>query len=248
MTVARLAQLRSCLSQDELDVLAQIRRLHPTRTSSCRALLSEIGSNPGSTELRFMAARLHGSMSCKRGMYTLRRQVLLAYSACCQNGLGRDEFPVGTERYMLGALLYAIARIDRKCSHSLLKQCFWHFTNSYLRADVLEAMAFEDRVADIEFVLGILDRETDRAIIESGLYALKVLPKRQPLGDMCRATLVSLLAHESESIRAEAVRVLASDSEFKSVARSLAHDPSPEVREALADARFQNELSADVLR
>jgi hypothetical protein len=82
-------------------------------------------------------------MACKRGLKALDRVVQSAYLILTSQLVSNESFPQGKERYFLSAILFAIARSDTSASHSQLVGYFNSFKNSYLRADVVEAMAFE---------------------------------------------------------------------------------------------------------
>jgi len=137
---------------------------------------------------------------------------------------------------LFSALLYAIARIDSKASHASLRNLYSSMKNIELKSDVLEAMAFESEMFDMDFVVDVLAHETKEPILLSALYAvmfhasgLDATALRQALGPF--------LAHESGNVRMYAVRAFgcSRDRRTRALISKLKSDTNADVREAVAD-------------
>ncbi len=232
------ARMKYVLDPDQQEILDQVRSRHPSRSSACGALLSEIASTSIDLESRVRAARLYGDLSCKRGLGTLNRVSRTLCSEIVGELSETEDFPTGVKRYFFSALLSAIARMDRPDSHALLVRYLFSIQNPHLRADVLEAMAFEVRMFDVDLVLRILEKECDEPMILSGLYALS-FPGANIDSEDVQGRVSPFLRHQSDSVRAYTVRLLSYCVENRELIQKLSDDPDGEVRESVRDALYQ---------
>lgn len=222
----------------------QVQERHPDRTSVCGALFAEITSTSASIDDRSRAADLYRFFSYKRGLRTFDKLASEFCTAIITKFNEPDDFPWGPERNFYGTLLFAIARIDSPESHSVLKGYLSSIESPHLRADVLEAMAFEENEFDAELVFRILEEETDEPILLSALYAL--LYRTPPIGaDTLRQRISSFLKHDSGRVRSYTVQVLQFDSESLGAISKLADDPDSEVQRAVAEAIRFNEWDGE---
>ncbi len=217
--------------------LIRIRQKHPARASICGALLSELSSASATTNDQNTAAFLLGQLSCRRGLKVLEQLARSTHECLQANGGGEDSFITGEDRNLFGALLYAIARIDTPASHASLRNLYSSMKNIELKSDVLEAMAFETEMFDMDFVFDVLAEEAKEPILLSALYAVMFHASRVDASAL-RQALGPFLTHESGNVRMYAVRAFgcSEDKETRALISKLKSDTNAEVREAVADA------------
>jgi len=109
--------------------------------------------------------------------------------------------------------------------------------NIELKSDVLEAMAFESEMFDMDLVLDVLAHETKEPILLSALYAVMFHSSRVDATGL-RQALGPFLAHESGNVRMYAVRAFgcSGDRGTRALISKLKSDPNAYVRDAVADA------------
>ena len=217
--------------------LTTIRQKHPARSSICGALLSEVRSASATTNEQNMAAFLLGQFSCRRGLKVLEQLTWSVHDRLQPNGGEEDSFITGEDRDLFGALLYAIARIDTPASHASLTKLYSSMKNIELKSDVLEAMAFETEMFDMDFILDVLAKEAKEPILLSALYAVMFHASRVDATAL-RKALGPFLTHESGNVRMYAVRAFgwSEDKRTRALILQLKSDANADVREAVADA------------
>ena len=216
--------------------LIRIRQKHPSRSSICGALLSELRSASASTNDLNSAAFLLGQFSCRRGLKVLDQLAWSTHDRLQPNGGEEDAFITGDDRYLFSALLYAIACIDSPASHASLRNLYSSMKNIELKSDVLEAMACESEMFDMGFVLDVLAHETEEPILLSALYA--VMFHASPADStVLRKALRPFLSHESGNVRMYAVKAFgwSEDKRTRALKSKLLKDANADVREAAAD-------------
>lgn len=220
--------------------LIRIRRKHPARTSICGALLSELSSASATTNDQNTAAFLLGQLSCRRGLKVLEQLAWTTHERVQPNGGEEDSFITGADRNLFGALLYAIARIDTLASHASLSNLYSSMKNFELKSDVLEAMAFETEMFDMDFVLDVLAKEAKEPILLSALYAV-MFHASVVDSTTLRKALGPFLSHETANVRMYAVRAFgcSGDKRTRALISKLKSDTNADVREAVADALRQ---------
>lgn len=221
----------------ELDKdLAGIRSKHPLRTTDCGALLAEIASSGSSHRNRASAASLYWHIECQRGLRTLDR-VLRGVRAEIEAALKEEnQHVVGPKRHLHADLLFAIAQIDNSDSHRVLTENLSVCKNSYLLSDVLECMAFEKRMFDIDLVLSFVAEHTREEVLLSALYCLHLHGESSVGSVIVRRRLASLLEHVSSNVRYFAIMAMRADVDSLALIQRLADDPCEEVRDAVQQA------------
>jgi hypothetical protein len=109
--------------------------------------------------------------------------------------------------------------------------------NIELKSDVLEAMAFESEMFDMDFVLDVLAHERKEPILLSALYAVMFHSSRVDATAL-RKALRPFLSHESGNVRMYAVRAFgwSEDKRTRALISKLKSDPNADVRESVAYA------------
>ena len=109
--------------------------------------------------------------------------------------------------------------------------------NIELKSDVLEAMAFESEMFDMDFVLDVLAHEKKEPILLSALYAVMFHASGVDATAL-RQALGPFLTHESGNVRMYAVRAFGwtEDKRTRALISKLKSDTNADVREAVADA------------
>lgn len=213
----------------------RVQERHPNRTTAGGALFAEIASTSASIDDRNRAADLYGLMSYKRGLRTFDKIAWNVYNDISAKLSKPESFFCGSERFFFSALLRAIARIDSPESHSVLKRYLFSIENPHLRADVLEAMAFEKNEFDAELTFSTLEGENDEPLLLSGLYALSFHGSDLD-PETVRKRFLPFLEHESGLVRSFTVEVLSYDRENLDVISKLSDDPHAGVRDYVAAA------------
>lgn len=224
------------LRHHEIELTA-IRQKHPARSSVCGALLSEVRSASATTHEQNRAAFLLDQFACRRGLKVLERLAWSTRDRLQLNAGEEDSFITGEDRYLFSALLYAIARIDSTASHASLRNLYSSMKNIELKSDVLEAMAFESEMFDMDFVLDVLAKEAKEPILLSALYAV-MFHASQVDSTALRKALRPFLRHESGNLRMYAVRAFgcSGDRRTRALISKLKSDTNADVRDAVADA------------
>ncbi len=217
--------------------LIRIRQKHPARSSVCGALLSELRSPSASTNDLNSAAFLLGQFSCRRGLKVLDQLAWSTHDRLQPHGGKEGSSITGDDRYLFSALLYAIACIDSPAAHASLRNLYSSMKNIELKSDVLEAMAFESEMFDMDLVLDVLAHETKEPVLLSALYAVMFHSSRVDATAL-RKALRPFLSHESGNVRMYAVRAFGSseDKRTRALISKLKSDPNADVRESVADA------------
>lgn len=227
------------LSPLNKDFIREVQGRHPHRTSVCGALLSEVASSGADVDSRSMAARLLGSLLCKRGLKVLTR-ILQDLHRVIEtdeiDGSGHLDKP---ERDFLRAILIAVARMESPSSHALLEDCLNTFRSAHLRSDVLEAMAFEGAMFDMSLVAPFVADDTPEPMLLSALYALYVSPVASENSPLLKRLVAPCLEHGSVNVRVFAVEALSHHRDNLDLISALRDDPDPGVREAVAEALHQ---------
>lgn len=236
--VKRLTPRRIPELPEGLVFVGAVRQRHPSRRSICGVLLAEVSSSQSEIGERSQAALLLFLRGCRRGLKVLDRVAWEAHAAIMSGLHADDEFPVGKQRYLLSAVLFAIARTDSFSSHAALVGYLDSFKNVHLRSDVLEAMAFEEEMFDLELVMGFLVEDAEEALLLSALYAMEHKATSVEEVEEVRQRVTAFLGHPSAMVRTYAVRVLMFDPESAGMLSALAEDPDPYVREAVAEAEY----------
>lgn len=106
-----------------------------------------------------------------------------------------------------------------------------------LKSDVLEAMAFESEMFDIDLVLDVLAHKTKEPILLSALYAV-MFHSSHVDATALRKALRPFLSHGSGNVRMYAVRAFgwSEDKRTRALISKLKSDPNADVREAVTDA------------
>lgn len=225
---------RNHLSEGDVAALAQVRLRHPHRTSTCGALLAELASPDAALEDRSTAARLYGQLGCRRGLHRLEAEARRVSAEILASLTQPNDYPAGPERFYFAYLVKAIALIDHQASHAVLKDLLGSLPQADLRSDVIEAMAFEGTMFEVEIVNEILQADSERPVLLSALYTLWFHPPSRNESVALRL-LLPLLDHESADVRSYAVRALTNWDNAHLAVTSLANDPDPDVRETVAD-------------
>ncbi len=108
--------------------------------------------------------------------------------------------------------------------------------NIELKSDVLEAMAFESEMFDMDLVFDVLAHETKEPILLSALYAVMFHSSRVDATAL-RKALRPFLSHASGNVRMYAVKAFgwSEDKRTRALISKLKSDPNADVREAVAD-------------
>jgi len=108
--------------------------------------------------------------------------------------------------------------------------------NTELKSDVLEAMAFENEMFDMDFVMDVLEKEAKEPILLSALYAVMFHAGRVD-SKALRKALRPFLTHDSGNVRMYAVRAFgwSEDKRTRALISKLLKDANADVREAAAD-------------
>ena len=148
-----------------------------------------------------------------------------------------DEEWVGPpERRLLDGILMAMGPMDTARSHLLLVHLLRNSQSHLVRADALEAMAFEKERFDFDLVRPFASDRVSPPEILSALYALRYYDyaNRRPEG--ARECVSPLLRHEHPMVRVYGIELLMLNASNLDLILPLGDDPSPHVRKAVAEA------------
>jgi HEAT repeat protein len=226
----------STLPPDTAQHLQVVRSRHTNRKSACGALLADILSD-GDLRERWRSAHAFGSLGCSRGIQSLLPLIEKLESRVIPPH-HEHEAHQREERELFHALLMALGFTDCPAGHAVLERLVTLSSNPIVRADALEAMAFEEEQFDLELVLPFVSSEATFWEIISALYALlfKGYARKNP-GDAFRR-IAPLLLHEHPMVRVSAIEVLQEDRSNQNVILELKDDPSEVVRQVVDEARF----------
>lgn len=233
---------KRCLAAELDKDLAGIRSKHPLRNTDCGALLAEIASSGSSHRSRASAASLYWHIKCKRGLRTLDRALREVRVEIEAELIEENQFVVGPKRHLHADLLFAIAQIDNSDSHRVLTEYLSECKSSHLLSDVLEYMAFEERMFDLDLVLGFVAAHTREEVLLSALYCLHLHGDSIVGSVIVRRRLASLLEHGTSNVRYLAIMAMRADVDSLPLIQRLADDPCEHVRDAVQEALLFHDL------
>jgi hypothetical protein len=215
--------------------LESLKTRYANKHSECGRLLAHIRSDDDLSQ-RSLSAHTFGLIGYRRGLKQLEHLT----RKLCKELSRLEEF--GTpERSLLSSVVFAIARMDTEQSHAFLATLLSTSNDYRVRADVMEAMAFEKDTFDIELVVPFLSTESHTIELMyaepmSALYAIMFHPsearKRRGL-----ATLIApCLRHEIAHVRYFAAQALAYSRSNRRLIEQQQNDPDPHVLEAIRSA------------
>lgn len=149
-----------------------------------------------------------------------------------------DDYWVGPpERALLCDQLFAVACMDTAASHETLVSLLRSSPSHLVRADVLEAIAFEKERFDLELVRSFASEGVTTPELLSALYALRFSRYVDARPYEARARLEPLLRHDYPLARAMTIEVLMHRAENVDLILPLADDPSEMVRQIVEEAK-----------
>lgn len=178
---------------------------HSHRKSIRGALLAEIAWGD-SLANRGKAAFFFGLLKYRVGLRVIEKGVLEVLG-----NFGPDDPPWGEgspERSFLSYLLFALGSMDTPGSHALLAKLIRESPSCVVRADALEACAFEEEQFDWDLVFPFVTEEAAQCEILSALYALEFHSYAIVRPEEARERVAPLLTHSYSMIREFALRVL----------------------------------------
>ncbi len=128
-------------------------------------------------------------------------------------------------------ILRSVARMDDERSHGLLAEILACSQNTMTRADVLEAMASEDRMFELDLVLGCLEAKRPEPEVLSALYALYCKGI-----DVEPEVVAPYLSDPSVNVRAIAVEALQNAERHRPTITRMLDDPHERVRRAAGES------------
>lgn len=212
--------------------MAQVRAKYSRRKSATEALTLEILTGSDLADRRRAALLL----VLLRGRPRLGRLKRLIAELVVKVEATNDEWLGPPERNLLCNLLLAFGFMDTKRSHAVLARLACESASHLVRADALEAMAFEKRFFDLDLVLPFLHETTSTPELLSALYAIQYTGYAKNRPDDARERLRPLLNHPYGHVRAYTVDILGNDPSNFSLIETLQDDPHMLVREWVADA------------
>ena len=214
-----------------LDFIDRMRRKHPSRSTVCGLLLAEVRSSSEPTDDQMYCLQMLRALRCHRGLRALEDSAWSVANRIESEESDVDTLPNEKDRYLFGAILYAIADIDSESSHSSLLKFYSSVRNTHLKATVLIAMSVEHSMFDMHFVVDILEQEARVPIILRGLCAVMLQQYRFDSTIWWKA-VVSHLTHPSAEVRACAIGAFGPTGgpETRLEIARLLDDTDPEVR------------------
>lgn len=198
--------------------------MRPLTKRTCRELLERI-QFLDDDEAVMESAVLFQQSGYRRGAKTIHEAV--------QKGIKRGS------RQVVRELLIALASIDSPVSHRLLLESFLCAEDPELRADCLEAMVYEKKQFDADFVLGCLRDNPEVPVILSALYAFQCKGIAANHQEALGAIVAPLTGHSHPMVRCYALGALGGHPQFKPLVQSFLGDPHPDVAHAARDALFE---------
>jgi HEAT repeat protein len=174
-----------------------------------------------------------GHLGCRRALGPLER---LLPDLVAKVEASSDYWGGPPERYFLDSILYAIARVDSDRSHAVLARLLRESPSHLVRADVLEAMAFEKESFDVELVLPFASERAETPEILSAIYALLFHDYANRDPERARAVTLPLMTHPYRRVAAYAIEMLQTHKPNLDFILTFADDPDPSVRQSVQEA------------
>ena len=148
----------------------------------------------------------------------------------------QEEWGGPSERRLLGAILITLGYMDTPRSHAHLARLIRESTSHVVRADALEAVAFEKEQFDFDLVLPFALDRSHPAEILSALYALEFHNYANVRPEEARAVVRPLLVHPYPMVPVFGIGLLMFRASNLDLILPLANDPNEHIRKAVVEA------------
>jgi hypothetical protein len=232
---------RDMLLRVAADAANQVRAAkerHPDKRSDWGALLADIVDGKDIKE-RCSSAHFFGAVrEYRRGVRKLEAVISEFEGRVEVPQDGEREWGDG-ERQLCRYVLIALGFMDTAEAHAVLERLVLNTKNVEIRADALEAMAFEHEFYDLKLILPFISLGADEPSLLSALYALQFRDYLEKNRADARKRIRPLLKHPSHWVRIYAVNAMSFQRGYRSLILELNDDPDPLVAQAVVEALQQ---------